>query len=237
MNEPKEWILEQNAPKQQGDGCNFHDRHKRVKTRVLLYDVLDLVNEDTEDDTERAKCFRFYVVLHQIVSPMLHQHCNPQSLRETWKTLKTIEPRTIEAETDLLLQAFGTKLQGTDFDTFIKTHTAVQAKLHRLNPDVQSATNLHTYHRIIACSFGVPSIAHITQVARSNRTPKPRGPPQSYLRASKSGGWTRGGRRHHNQSDQMPLLCHQWPQHRRLAQTEAVPCSWPSIKQTKCSSQ
>ncbi len=46
-----------------------------------------------------------------------------------------MEAVSIGAETDLLLQAFGTKLQESYIDTFIKTHNAVQVRLHRLNPD------------------------------------------------------------------------------------------------------
>ncbi len=139
--EHEESTLGRNAPKLQVDVSNFHERHTSVTKRALLYGFLDLLDEDPKTYSEQTKSVRFLVLSHENISPRRHQHCSPQSLRKTGRNLKKMEPVNIEAETDLLLKAFSTKLKETDIVTFSKTHTSVQAKLHRLNPDAQSATN------------------------------------------------------------------------------------------------
>ena len=167
----REWSLGYSPPILRHDGSNYHEWRTRVLTRAKLYKVYQILVENPTKAEDRNRCLRFLVLIQENISSLLHPHCDLDNLADTWASLQQFEPDMDEAEAELLKTAFKTELHTTTVDEFIKIHTETQAKLHRLNPELQAATPTKTYHRILACASALPMVEHIVQPARQNADP------------------------------------------------------------------
>ena len=85
--------------------------------------------------------------------------------------MQELEPKTNEGGAALLQRASLANKRAVEIGDFILVHMEIQAKLHRLDPKLDTANPASTYHQVLICAARAPAMEHFVQPAHDNDSP------------------------------------------------------------------